>query len=108
LREETFNTWWLSIFVILVKDILREWWQDPSKFQVRSDQAYRTEGLWKVYQIITTMMCLLYDNADCEVLYETCVPLMHLVTTRGKNFNLVNILASSLKTNIAAAKHPES
>jgi len=58
-RHEIFNTRWLSSFVTPVKDILREWRKDPSKFPVKTDQAYKTEGLCKVYQLIATMMCYL-------------------------------------------------
>lgn len=70
-RQEVLNARWLSEFVIPVKDILREWWQDPSKFWVRTYQAYKIEGLRKVYQLIATMMCRLYGKADCDVFYCT-------------------------------------
>lgn len=61
-KEEAFNTRWLSNFVIMNKDTLREWWQDPSKFQVISDRIYRRDGLNKAYQLIPTMMNQLYDS----------------------------------------------
>src|SRR5699024_9802031 len=86
-RQEIFNTRWLSNFVMSIKDILREWWQDPSKLRVRADQAYRREGLWKVYQLISAVMCHLYGKVDCDVFHGTWVPLMHVVATRGTIFN---------------------
>lgn len=52
-------------------------------------------------------MCRLYGKVACDVFYGTWVPLMHVVPTRGTIFNCENIMASSLKKNIAAAKHPE-
>lgn len=44
-KQEVFNTKWLVGFSTPTKDILREWWQDPTKFWVKTDQAYKTKGL---------------------------------------------------------------
>lgn len=70
-RQELFNTRLLSEFVIPVKDILMEWWHHPSKFRVKTDQEYKTEGLHKLYQLISTVMCYLYGKADYDIFYGT-------------------------------------
>lgn len=106
-NQETFNTWWLSNFAMPTRDILREWWQDPSKFRVRTDEVYRTKGLRNVYQLISAMMCHLYGKADCDIFHDTWVPLMYVVTTGGTMFNRARILVLALRTNIIAAKYPE-
>ena len=80
-RQELFNTRWLAKFGTPMKVILREWWQDLSKFRVKIDQAYRTEGLHKVYQLIFAVMFWLYGKANYDVFYGTWVPLMYVVAT---------------------------
>jgi len=86
-KEEVFNTRWLSNFVILTKVIMREWWKDPSKFQVRSDQIYRTSGIKKVYHLISAMMNQFYGRANVDVFLGTWVPIMYVITTRSTIFN---------------------
>lgn len=86
-RQQTFNTRWLIGFTTPMKDILREWWQDPEKFRARIDQAYKTEGSCKVYQLIIVMMCRLYGKADCDIFFGTWFPLMYVVATRATIFN---------------------
>lgn len=105
-KQQTFNTTWLVGFTTPTKDILRDWWQDPEKFRVRTDQAYKTEGLCKVYQLIAVMMSQLYGKGERDVFFGTWVPLMYVVATQGTIFNWVSILSSSLRTNIATAKSP--
>jgi len=55
-REEAFNNIQLLAFNDSTKDILKSWWQEPTKFSFRENQVYNTEGLWKVYQLMATMM----------------------------------------------------
>jgi len=76
------------------------------KFQVRTDQAYKIEGLCRVYQLISAMMCRIYAKVDCDVFYGMWVPLMYVVTTQGIIFNWASILSSSLRTNIIVAQSP--
>ena len=102
-KQQVFNTKWLTGFTTLTKDILRSWWQEPAKFWVRTDQAYKIEGLRKGYQLIATMMCRLYGKANCDVFFGMWVPLMFVVATQGIIFNWVSILSTSLRTNITAA-----
>lgn len=59
-KGDTFNTRWMSNFLVAIKDILKSWWHEPSKLWVKADQVYRTEGLRKVYQLMDAMMNQLY------------------------------------------------
>lgn len=106
-REETFNSIWLSCFLVETKVILRSCWQDPSKFRIKVDQLYRKKGLRKVYQLSDAMMNQLYGIADIDTFLRTWVPIMCIIATRGTIINWESILASTLKTNIHATKNLE-
>jgi len=87
---------WYVDFKKSSKEILKPWWQEPSKFGKKPDGIYKTKMLRRVYQYLMEMSYRIYGQENLEFFEEKQFYMVYPYDFEGIIFNLADLIAISL------------